>query len=97
MDDQRKPGGDWVVTQTVAQTIELLKTGEVSELSLDHDLGEDDTIGTGYDVLLWLEEQVVTNGFKPPAIMRVHSANSAATPRMEQAIEQIARYAERNR
>jgi hypothetical protein len=49
LDDQRKPGGDWVVTQTVAQTIELLKTGEVSELSLDHDLGEDDTIGTGYD------------------------------------------------
>ena len=97
LDDQRKPGGDWVVTQTVAETIRLLETGMVDELSLDHDLGEDDTVGTGYDVLLWLEEQVVTNGFKPPADIRVHSANYAARPRMELAIAQIKRYAERNR
>lgn len=96
LDDQRKPGGDWVVTQTVAETIKLLETRMVDELSLDHDLGEDDTVGTGYDVLLWLEQQVATKGFKPPAILKVHSANSAARPKMEQAIEQIRRYAERN-
>jgi hypothetical protein len=31
----------------------------VQELSLDHDLG-DDARGTGYDVILWIEEAVVS-------------------------------------
>ena len=39
LDDERKPGGDWVVTHTPAETIALLETGEVEELSLDHDVG----------------------------------------------------------
>ena len=34
--------------------------------------------GTGYDVVLWIEEQVALNGFVPPAI-KVHSANVAAS------------------
>lgn len=45
-------------------------------ISLDHDLGDDEK-GTGYDVVLWIEEAVVTQGFKPREI-RLHSANSAA-------------------
>ncbi|WP_439037769.1 cyclic-phosphate processing receiver domain-containing protein [Agarivorans sp. QJM3NY_25] len=36
----------------------MLKTGEVTEISLDHDLGNDDH-GTGYDVVLWIEEQTL--------------------------------------
>lgn len=35
------------------EAIELLKSGEVRKLSLDHDLGDDER-GTGYDVLLWI-------------------------------------------
>ena len=42
--------------RTPEEAIELLRGGEVEELSLDHDLGLD--VGsrerTGYDVLLWL-------------------------------------------
>lgn len=34
--------------------------------------------GTGYDVVLWIEEQVALNGFVPPA-MKVHSANVAGS------------------
>jgi len=30
------------------------------EISLDHDLGDDDS-GTGYDVVLWIEEAVVVD------------------------------------
>ena len=97
LDDQREAPEGWVRTRTARETIEVLKSGEVEVLSLDHDLGEDESVGTGYDVLLWLEEQVVTKGFKPPAILRVHSANSAARPRMEQAIEQIKRYSKLRR
>ncbi len=67
----------------------MLKTGAVVELSLDHDLGDDDH-GTGYDVLLWIEEQVACHGFVPPSI-NVHSANPAARRRMEQAIGSIMR------
>lgn len=58
------------------EAIALLETGNVSHISLDHDLGDDDH-GTGYDVVLWIEEAVMTRGFTPPQ-MSVHSANSSA-------------------
>jgi hypothetical protein len=53
---------------------------KVTHISLDHDLG-DDTRGTGYDVILWIEEQVFTCGFKAPVIY-VHSANTSACEKM---------------
>ena len=81
----------------MAETIELLKSERVEVLSLDHDLGEDELTGTGYDVLRWLEEKVVMEGFTPPADIRTHTANSAAKPKMEAAIERINQYAEGNR
>ena len=58
LDDERTEPDGWVRVKTPAQTIALLETGEVSHLSLDHDLGDDEGIGTGYDVVLWMEEQV---------------------------------------
>ena len=97
LDDEVEPHTEgWVRTFTYAETIELLLPGNVQCLNLDHDLGEDESVGTGYHVLLWLEKEVYTKDFKPPTDMRVHSANSAARPKMEQAIEQIKRYAKRN-
>lgn len=42
------------------EAIRLLEAGLVEELSLDHDLGDDDR-GTGYDVILWIEA-AVSNG-----------------------------------
>lgn len=71
------------------EAIALLKRGDVVEISLDHDLGDDDH-GTGYDVITWVERAVVEEGFRPP-IMRVHSANSAARRRMEAGIAAIER------
>lgn len=61
-------------------------------ISLDHDLGEDIGIGTGYDVLLWIEEQVVMTGFKPPRVITVHSSNTSAVLKMLAAIETIQSY-----
>lgn len=66
----------------------------MTELSLDHDLG-DDARGTGYTVLLWLEEQVALHGMKPPRI-QVHSANTSARLKMEAAIAAIDRLAAKN-
>lgn len=54
---------------------------------MDHDLGNDEN-GTGYDVTLWIEEEVIVNGFTPPKI-KVHSANSSARIKMELGIENI--------
>jgi hypothetical protein len=93
LDDERPTPEGWRRVYWPDEAIELLRSGEVSEISLDHDLG-DDARGDGYDVLLWIEQAVVNEGFRPP-IMRVHSANAAARPRMEQAIESIHRLARR--
>ena len=89
LDDEREAPHGWVRTRWPVDTIELLKTGEVTDLSLDHDLGDDER-GTGYDVLFWIEEQVAMEGFVPPA-MSVHSANSSARIKMEAGIRAIKR------
>ena len=93
LDDERVAPTGWVQVRWPSEAIDLLKLGKVEELSLDHDLG-DDQRGTGYDVLTWIEEAVALQGFKPPRIS-VHSANPAARPRMESAIASIKRLAER--
>lgn len=87
LDDERKPPEGWVRVRWPEEAIEILKTGKVIELSLDHDLG-DDARGTGYDVILWIEQAVATEGFVPPKIV-VHSANPPARQRMEAGIRSI--------
>ena len=93
LDDERTPPEGWVLVRWPEEAIALLKTGEVTELSLDHDLGDDEH-GTGYDVILWVEEAVVMRGFVPPYI-KVHSANSSARIKMEWGIEAIQKLAVR--
>ena len=90
LDDERPTPEGWVPVRWPEEAISLLEGGQVTELSLDHDLG-DDVHGTGYDVLLWVEEAVATRGFVPPRL-RVHSANSSARTKMELAIARIERF-----
>ena len=89
LDDERTPSEGWTLVRWPDEAIELLKTGLVTDLSLDHDLGNDDK-GTGYDVVLWIEEAVATRQFSPPQI-KVHSANSSARQKMEAGIKNISR------
>lgn len=92
LDDERTTPAGWVRAYWPDEAIALFETGEVEELSLDHDLG-DDTRGTGYDVVLWVEEAVALRGFVPPR-MSVHSANASARQKMQAgigAIEALAR------
>lgn len=88
LDDTRPAPEGWELVLWPKEAIEHLKTGAVTHLSLDHDLGND-ARGTGYDVILWLEEAVVRQDFRPPAIMRVHSANPVAKKRMEAGLTRI--------
>lgn len=87
LDDERQTPPGWTRCFWPYQVIYLMETQEVEEISLDHDLGNDEK-GTGYDVLLWIEEEVHMNGFIPPLI-RVHSANPSARDKMEKAIKAI--------
>jgi len=89
LDDERQAPEGWSQTRWPDETILLLKSGKVTHLSLDHDLGDDER-GTGYDVLLWLEESVLS-GFEPPANITIHSANASAWTKMGQAIDSIHR------
>ena len=100
LDDRRSPSPEpetWVWVRTPSEAIRLLETGEVTELSLDHDLGliDGERELTGYDVVTWIERAVATEGFVPPATMEVHSSNSSAAAKMEAGIEAIRRLASR--
>ncbi|QEZ47980.1 cyclic-phosphate processing receiver domain-containing protein [Cupriavidus oxalaticus] len=93
LDDERPTPEGWCRVYWPDEAIRLLKTGAVEEISLDHDLG-DDTRGTGYDVILWIEEAVALRGFKTPRII-VHSANSSAVDKMQAGVLAIERLATR--
>ncbi len=87
LDDIREAPKGWIKVRWPDEAIGLLKTGKVTEISLDHDLGNDKK-GTGYDVILWIEKSVVLNNFKPPIIL-IHSSNISAKIKMLAAIEKI--------
>ena len=95
LDDARPAPEGWMHVRRPEEAIELLQTGTVERISLDHDLGNDEH-GTGYDVLLWIEEAVAERGFAPPEIS-IHSANSSACRKMELAIESIRRFEQEQR
>jgi Cyclic-phosphate processing Receiver domain len=97
LDDVRPAPKGWVHVKTPEKAIEFLRSGEVEEMSLDHDLGlaTPESERTGYDVLAWLEEAVATGAWKQHVpVIRIHSANPVGWRRMEQAIESILRLSE---
>lgn len=92
LDDQRDLpiwAKDWVLVRTYDECIELLKTTQVEEISLDHDLG---TEKTGYDIVKYLEERVMTTDYK----IRVycHSANPIGRNNIVLAIHNINKHLE---
>ncbi|HEY5993630.1 MAG TPA: cyclic-phosphate processing receiver domain-containing protein [Gallionellaceae bacterium] len=95
LDDERATPEGWVRVFWPSEAIALLESGEVTEISLDHDLGDDER-GTGYDVVLWMEEAVALRDFAPPEI-HVHSANSPARDKMLAGIRSIEQLAARRR
>jgi len=70
--------------KTADEAIRILATGTVTEISLDHDLGEDDN-GTGYDVAAWIEEGAYF-GTLPILRWSIHSANPVGRRKMVSAL-----------
>ncbi|MHA7681577.1 cyclic-phosphate processing receiver domain-containing protein [Cupriavidus sp. PET2-C1] len=93
LDDERPTPDGWRRVYWPDEAVQLLESGAVEEISLDHDLGND-ARGNGYDVILWIEEAVALRGFKPPRII-VHSANSSAVDKMRAGVLAIERLASR--
>jgi hypothetical protein len=89
LDDTRPTPFGWVHARWPQEVIAHLTQGNVTEVSLDHDLGNDRR-GTGYDVLVWIEKAVALEKFVPP-IIRIHTRNLAAQHRMRAAVQAIKR------
>ncbi|MGN6546926.1 MAG: cyclic-phosphate processing receiver domain-containing protein [Aureliella sp.] len=94
LDDERPTPTGWIAVRWPDEAIRLLQSGEVTELSLDHDLG-DDSRGTGYTVLLWIEEAVALHRFRPPRIV-IHTSNASARQKMLLGVRSIERLAARD-
>jgi hypothetical protein len=74
LDDERPiPNGYTHHCKTAKEAIELLKTGRVVRISLDHDLGMYYN-GTGYDVAKFIEEGAI-NGTLKELGLAVHTQN----------------------
>lgn len=106
LDDERTlamlglvPEDGWVVARTADDAINILRTGEVTEATLDHDLGHcvkckhckgyaDRNCAcrchlTGYFVVCWME----TENIWPVDGVKVHSANPGGALKMRLAID----------
>jgi hypothetical protein len=87
LDDIREIPKGWIGARTYQEARDLIDTGDVKEISLDHDLG---TVLTGYDVILWIERQVYF-GKIPKPIIHVHTSNPAGRRKIELARGAISR------
>ena len=87
LDDSRRTPLGWVRVYWPYQAIELLEGGEVEVISLDYDLGDHER-GTGYDVLVWMEQAVRERGFIPPEI-RIHSNHRLGRIKMQMMTDMI--------
>lgn len=88
--DRAAPEG-WVHVTTAHGAIDLLDRGRVVELSLDHDLGDDELYGRGVDVVDWLcAQQEEHDRILWPRVITIHSANSSGRDQMVRAIERYA-------
>jgi hypothetical protein len=100
LDDAREAPEGWTRTLTPEQTIALLGSGQVTALSLDHDLGldTDEAERTGYSVLLWLEAEIAHGRWSLPLPeITIHSANPVGRSRMQRGIASIERLHQQNR
>jgi hypothetical protein len=93
LDDIRlPPSNEWIWVKRSVDAIEILSGGFVSEVSLDHDLGVDDT---GYTVAVWIEKAAYMAKI-PKLVWHVHSANPVGALRIAIAMKNADSYWDSN-
>ena len=90
LDDARATPEGWERALTASHAITFLQGGEVTEISLDHDLGPPEA-GTGYTVACWIEERAAAGEIRRLA-WSIHSANPVGRAKMEAAMRSAERY-----
>jgi hypothetical protein len=96
LDDERQTPEGWTRVYWPDEAIKLLMTGEVEEISLDHDLAdkfmaqmEKRNEITGYDVITWIEEKVFNDASFSPPVIHIHTDNPSAKKRMLAGVRSI--------
>jgi len=88
LDDLRDAPEGFIVCRTAEEAFDLIATGEVTFISLDHDLG---TELTGYNVANFIETMVHNGRIKMPS-WHIHSANPIGVKRIRQALISAERF-----
>ena len=89
LDDWREnPGDEWTKTETVNETIALKETHKVTNLSLDYDLGDKDTL-TGMAVVEWVLVKAVKDESYIPPRTEVHSTHPYGREEMIPSVKKI--------
>lgn len=97
LDDTRPMPEDYTHwAKTSDEAIELLKTGKVEEISLDHDLGHSHHDGfeeekTGYTVAKFIEEGAIKGTLPPIRWLRVHTQNPVGKDNIKAALRNAVR------
>jgi len=88
--EKRYPPIGWVGVKTAQEAIQMLQSGNVEAISLDHDLGTEEA-GTGYQVARWIE-QAAFEGTLKRLDWHIHSANSVGEANMTYALNNADRF-----
>ena len=84
LDDLREMPPEYDIhVKTASEAIEVLKTGKVTHMSFDHDLGEGN--GSGYDVASWIERAAYDNSIQPIKFS-LHTQNTVGMENMSAAL-----------
>lgn len=87
IDDERPMPNDFDIhVKSAMAAIELLSNTNISEISLDHDLGDEDCCGTGYQVACWIEYAAKEDRIKRIK-WNIHSANPVGRMKMRMALD----------
>jgi hypothetical protein len=90
IDDVRLPPQGWVWAKNYEEALFWIKTGKVSFISFDHDLGEESQ-KTGYDIAVEVE-RMAEAGLIIPLGWAVHSANPVGKQRIIHAMTSADRF-----
>ena len=90
VDDVRLPPSGWIWAKDYAEAMLYIRSGTISQISLDHDLGEASK-KTGYDIACQIEA-LAQQGLIPPMIWAVHSANPIGKQRIISALQSAQKF-----
>ena len=87
LDDERPAPDGWLHVRTAPEALSIIRGGNVTEASLDHDLGDEPY--TGYWLLTRIEDDVARGvGYALP-LFSIHTANPVGYRKMYAARKSI--------